>query len=380
MKKTSKSVPAAALHFRAGVVDFTKHANAAIGSSNISMIARSGQPIDHWSWGMVGHDLEGVKVKDKIPIDYSHDTGEIIGYLDSFEVTGDGLRAGGKLVSFTETDRAAEVAYKSREGIPYEASINFGGDGIEVEQVDEGETTEVNGYTLTGPAAVIRSWPLRGVAVTPYGADANTESEIFNSGGDVAVDFINRNEVTTMASEQSTADVAVDDQVENSIKETDADQVDEETAEAVDDTAIDETDEAAEAEPTAEADADAEAVDNESSEPAEAAALSLADGQRYLERFGEAGAVWFVEGKTFGECIDLHIEGLESELEHLRDEKGELRQRVAAVDRGEDDPLGFSAAPSSADAETKARIDELEKQHGSKSEAAFANRFASRDN
>jgi len=61
-----------------------------------------------------------------------------------------------------------------REGVPYEASINFGGDGIKIQELGDGETTEVNGARFDGPGIVVREWPLRGVAICPYGADMNT--------------------------------------------------------------------------------------------------------------------------------------------------------------------------------------------------------------
>jgi hypothetical protein len=83
--------------------------------------------------------------------------------------------------------------FKMREGVPYEASIFFGGDGIRVEEVAEGETAEVNGYALAGPAVIVREWPLRGIAICPYGADMNTESASnFAAGKSFAVTVIKK--------------------------------------------------------------------------------------------------------------------------------------------------------------------------------------------
>lgn len=400
MPKT-KQVPGNALIFRASVLGVEADA-ADVDAGTVSLLARSSQPIDHWYWGKVVHDLSGVIVKERIPLDYSHDTGEIIGYLDSFEVTDEGLRAGGKLVSFTETDRAAEVAYKAGEGIPYEASINFAGDGIEVEEIDEGATADVNGYTLSGPAAVIRAWNLRGVAVTPYGADSATESEIFTSTGDVPVQFINRNEVNEMSDE--TAAVAVDDVEALQEDAENDDQVEEETdeeqtaEEAVSDAvagahdALDNIEEVVgdaladdegddDADDEGDEDADDEGDEEvEASETSAATSLNQADGKLFVEKFGERGALWFVDGKSYDECVELFVAGMTEELDILRVENAELRQRVDAVDRGEDDALGFSAAPSSADNERRAKFNEYQKQLGSPSAAAFAARFETNDN
>jgi len=60
---------------------------------------------------------------------------------------------------------------RSTSGTPYEASIYFGGDGIRVEEVAEGQVAQVNGFQFASPGIVIREWPLRGVAVCPYGAE-----------------------------------------------------------------------------------------------------------------------------------------------------------------------------------------------------------------
>lgn len=146
-------------------------------TSPFKMVARSGQPIEHWFWGNVVHDLAGMHMhKSRIPIDYVHDAKEIIGYLNHFDADSGDLVASGALVPFKDSDRATEIIHKSKLGVPYEASINFGGDGIKVEDVPEGAVAQVNGYQFEGPGVIVREWPLRGVAVCPYGADMNTES------------------------------------------------------------------------------------------------------------------------------------------------------------------------------------------------------------
>ena len=147
----------------------------------VSLVARSGKPIEHWFWGKVVHDLSGMKLnKQRLVIDYCHDDKEIIGYLNKFDSSSGDLITSGALVPFKDSDRATEIIHKMKMGVPYQASINFGGDGIVIEEVAEGQSVEVNGYTLTGEAVIVRQWPLRGVAVCPYGADENTESTMFN--------------------------------------------------------------------------------------------------------------------------------------------------------------------------------------------------------
>jgi len=146
----------------------------------VRLLARSSQPVKHWFWGRIVHDISGFKSKTRIPIDYAHDTKEVIGYLNHFENEPDGLAVSGALVPFKDSDRATEIIHKMGLGVPYEASINFGGDGMKILQVDDGEQAEVNGFMFDGPGVIVREWPLRGVAICPYGADANTDSAMLS--------------------------------------------------------------------------------------------------------------------------------------------------------------------------------------------------------
>jgi len=143
----------------------------------VRLVARSGKAIEHWFWGRIVHDLAGMHLsKSRVPIDYVHDSKEIVGYLNKFDSTSGDLVTSGALVPFKDSDRATEIVHKMKAGVPYEASINFGGDGIKIEDVAEGMVAQVNGYQFEGPGIIVREWPLRGVAICPYGADANTES------------------------------------------------------------------------------------------------------------------------------------------------------------------------------------------------------------
>jgi len=152
-------------------------------SAPIRLKARSGDSIDHWYWGKVIHDLAGMRVhKPRLTVDYAHNDNEVLGYLNHFDVSGGDLIASGALTPWREDDRASEVMFKMREGVPYEASIFFGGDGMKIQEIAEGQIEQVNGRQFEGPGIVIREWPLRGVAICPYGADSNTESVALAKG------------------------------------------------------------------------------------------------------------------------------------------------------------------------------------------------------
>jgi len=161
-------VPASALRMVVGPFELGDNGENAK-SAPIRMKARTAQPIQHWFWGKVVHDMAGMRLhKERLPIDYVHDPAEVIGYLNHFHAGADGLEVSGALVPFKESDRATEIIHKARAGVPYEASIYFGGDGIKVEEVAQGQVAQVNGSQFDGPGIVIREWPLRGVAVCPY--------------------------------------------------------------------------------------------------------------------------------------------------------------------------------------------------------------------
>ena len=176
------AIPSAACQFAGGEVAIGDNGEKAK-TAPVKIKARSGQPLEHWFWGRVVHDLAGMRLnKSRLPIDYAHNDSEVLGYLNHFDSESGDLLASGALIPFSENDRASEVLFKMREGVPYEASIFFGGDGIKVQEIAEGEVSPVNGYDFAGPGVIIREWPLRGVAICPYGADANTESAAMSKG------------------------------------------------------------------------------------------------------------------------------------------------------------------------------------------------------
>lgn len=176
------AIPANALCFAGGEVSIGDNGEGSK-TAPVKLKARSGLPIEHWYWGKVVHDLSGMRThKPRLTIDYAHNDAEVLGYLNHFETESGDLIASGALTPFKEDDRASEVLFKMKQGVPYEASIFFGGDGIKIEEVGEGMVQTVNGRQFEGPGVIIREWPLRGVAICPYGADQNTESAAFAKG------------------------------------------------------------------------------------------------------------------------------------------------------------------------------------------------------
>lgn len=309
MGDEKRRVPAAALRCVVGAFELGDNGDDAK-TAPFKMVARSGDSIDHWFWGTVVHDLEGMQLNSsKVAIDYIHDDNQVIGYANRFDIETGNLEASGALTPYKESDRASEIVYKSKQGVPYQASINFAGDGIKVEEFGPGQSVNVNGRQFSGPVTVIREWPLRGIAVCPYGADSNTATEFSET---------NNQEVTVMSQEPASTN-----------EETVADD-----AAAVDSQAdTDKSVDASEATPAVEAAEQPESTPETQLEPAAA----LRSGQNYLERFGDQGGVWFAQGKSWDDCLVLHEQSLK---EKIRD----LETKLATRQEGEESPVEFNAS------------------------------------
>jgi hypothetical protein len=332
-----KPVPSAALAFSSAVEFDAQAPNQA--AVPVRMVARSGQPIDHWFWGRVVHDLAGFKLhKSSIPIDYAHDVGEVLGYLNKFEVTADGLVCSGAVVPFKAEDRGAEVLAKQKLGVPYEASINFNGDGIRVEEVPAGYAVDVNGYKFEGPGCVIREWPLRGVAICPYGADMNTATEFSATDSPTrAVTFFQETDMSVVKLEVAPAPVAKEE--EKSAVEGEAEKKAAEEATPADG---EEEKKAAAAKAAAE------------EEPAKELAAAHAAAAPFVKAFGQAGALWFLEGKTFAQAAELHLAASkaqhDAELTKLKGELADAKTKLAAAGKAGNPAVPFNDATKPAGA------------------------------
>jgi len=326
MSHETRTIPANAARFTIGSFALGDNGENAK-TAPVTLLARTGQPIEHWYWGRVVHDLAGMQLhKPRLPIDYCHDSTEIIGYLNKFDIESGDLEASGALVPFRQNDRATEIVHKAKQGVPYEASINFGGDGIKIQEIGENELAEVNGYELEGPATIIRQWPLRGVAVCPYGADMNTEST-FTNAAELSVAIITDNEDEDMS------------------KDTELEA--EEAVESTDETTQPEAEEVVDGEPETKAEeapeADAAVEDAPEAEEAAEETAELTDGQKFLKAFGTQGAVWFAEGKTFDEAQALHFADLTTTNEKLQARIDEL-EAAQSLDRGGDEVVNLTPA------------------------------------
>jgi hypothetical protein len=309
---TTKQVPEAAFLFDLGRVQFAA-GESKDGRTPLTILARSGKPIVHWYWGQVIHDMAGMRLAgDRCPVDYIHNDWEVIGYGSKFDTSSGDLVISGELVSFQEDDRAAEVAFKGRAGVPYEASIFFDPcNGLRVEEVAPGVAVTVNGQNLVGPATVFRQWLLRGVSVCPYGADPNSSTSFSQKkSNQITVTFSKGQEMST----EKPADNKPADVVPAGATQLEA--------------------KPAVAPPAA-------AVANTAADPRVEFQANLT---KFVSSFGaENGAKWAAEGKSFEEACQLHIAAQATQLQQRDQKIGELQTKLAAVNTGEKDPVSFTS-------------------------------------
>jgi hypothetical protein len=307
----SRDVPKSALRFAVEDVEVGDNgANAK--TAPVKMVARTGDPIQHWFWGNVVHDLAGMQLsKPRLPIDYCHDDDEVLGYLNKFDTSSGDLVVSGALTPFTDDDCASEVIYKAKAGVPYEASINFCGGDIVLEEVPPGFTTTVNGRQFDGPGVIVRKWTLRGVAICPYGADPGTETELKESSDTITVHF---QEHAHMSQQTTPAEAVKAVETEITPPEAAPAAVEGKTAEA----------------------APAEAVTLSASEPVVPAVEAKFVAADYIAAFGDTGARWFCEGKSFAKSAaefvaklrDDHKADVEAKAAQFKSEKDALQAEI----------------------------------------------------
>ncbi|MEM1061861.1 MAG: hypothetical protein AAGJ97_05970 [Planctomycetota bacterium] len=160
------------------------------GETKVRLLARTGDPVEHWYWGQIVHDFDGMVHADSIVLDWCHDDDDILGYADGFELADGELWLAGKLLHNRDGDRVSWLTKNVPRGVPMQASItaryDVAGDTPPMEFIPEDVSTEVNGREVAGPALIARRWRLIGTAICPHGRDGNTRTELSRGGRFVA--------------------------------------------------------------------------------------------------------------------------------------------------------------------------------------------------
>jgi hypothetical protein len=154
-------------------------------SKDVELLARTGDAIEHWYWGMMAHDMAGLKSKPVVALDWCHGP-ELVGKADRFDVSTGDLVVRGSIESIEPGDLADQIIRRSERGIPYEASIYFDPWTLVLEYLPEGLAATVNGRLIDGPCVIAREWNLRRIALCPSGADGGTEARFSAATASVA--------------------------------------------------------------------------------------------------------------------------------------------------------------------------------------------------
>lgn len=198
MTTTTKQVPPRACVF---ALEERDHLQLTAGEgkeppTSFSIVANSGKPIaNHWFWGNLGIQLDGIKAKSRVPILMDHDPAKRLGYSDAREIGKRGLTMQGEFLKSSAL--AAQVRGESLDGFPFEASVNLR--PVKIERIPEGETAEVNGFSIAGPGHIFRRSELREVSFCALGADSNTSAAALAlaSEGDVSAELTEPDSMTT---------------------------------------------------------------------------------------------------------------------------------------------------------------------------------------
>ena len=282
---------------------------------SITLTARTDAVVET-HFGRMIHDLHGVFYKEKIPIDYRHNPDEIAGFNNKVDVSDEAVCCSGQLVSTREGDIASRLISQMKAGIPYEASIFFGGQGLEIEEVPSGKSASVNGKDFNGPGLVFRKWPLRGVAICPYGADNKTGVKFSDEMVPALFHSYKEEDMSTDV-ENAELEAQEDSKVENQ-----------------------------------------EDSENTSTTELQQSHEDEITGKDFIDAFGVDGAVWYAEGKSFSEAGALYIKKLEARVK-------DLEGRLKSIDRGASEALESSDDnDDDVDPEFQKKVTELSNRIG----------------
>lgn len=177
-EKKKLKIPKKHLYF-AEDVDIQLQQDSAEDKEFFSMKAYSGKPIKgHWLWGDLAIDVSGVQFNGKrFPILEQHELDKKIGVANKKPDISNNDIVFDK-INLLSNETAQEFKGNLNDGFPYQASIGIR--PLVIEELSDGESAEVNGYKLKGPAAIIRKSNFREASVCVFGADPNTSVAAFS--------------------------------------------------------------------------------------------------------------------------------------------------------------------------------------------------------
>jgi len=174
------------------------------------LVAYTGAPIrQYWSRNALVLDLAGMDLSNQtIPILFGHDASleSVVGQATAVTSDGSTLIVEGVVLGVSET--AQRVLELARRGMKFQASV--GADVGRIENIQAGESVQVNNRTFAGPVSIVRGSALRETSIVLMGADGNTSAAIAASQEVDMADNANQTPDETNVSAEATATVAVE--------------------------------------------------------------------------------------------------------------------------------------------------------------------------
>ncbi len=151
-----------------------------------SMLGYSGKPMEHWLFGKLVVDVEGIDFnKPRIPILEDHDHRKKIGWSQKPNTANHQVNF--ENIRLLSNDTAENFHANATEGFPYQASISFY--PKKIEELTQNAKAKVNGYEVQGPALIFRESIFRESSVVTFGMDHRTHSKPLSDEEKVAVNF-----------------------------------------------------------------------------------------------------------------------------------------------------------------------------------------------
>ncbi len=171
-----ETTPVEAFRFGATAFEFAEAPAEGAGPRKIKGVAYSGDMLAHPYWGGVIFDLSTCEAPGRMPVLVDHDRSKRAGVAqlsigDRIDLS-DGF--------LLPNDVGASVAADADAGFPWQLSVHI--EPREIQILSAGESAEVNGRKVDGPATVFRHSLIREVSLTPTGVDSNTTAAVFSVG------------------------------------------------------------------------------------------------------------------------------------------------------------------------------------------------------
>jgi hypothetical protein len=166
-ESTIREVPVSAGRFAASGA-----ATPVEGTDRFTMTPFAGQVFDHWYWGKMTFDADGMSMRKKvIPAFKDHDPAQLVGEIDTMSVKDGVVVLSG---DFAKTKAAEEI--RAVKKLDWECSLAFDLGSAVIEEVGPDAMTKVNGAKLAGPATVVRKAVLYETSFTFFGGVPGTET------------------------------------------------------------------------------------------------------------------------------------------------------------------------------------------------------------